>query len=73
MRLIKYTLVSIFSLFALSIYSQIPTDVPNPRDDRSVDFSEPANIVIFIVLPLLVVVFLLIWRSKNRKDKSAQR
>lgn len=59
----------IFSLFLPSfLFAQIPTDVPHPDNNPPVDFSEPANIVIFIILPILAIVFFFIWRSKRKKE-----
>lgn len=68
MKFLKYLVASFLSLLGLSLYSQIPTEVPKPQDNSPVDFSEPTNIIIFIVLPLLVVVFVIIWRNKKRKN-----
>lgn len=72
MKLLKYTLASFFSILGMVGYSQIPRDVPNPQDNYPVDFTDPANIIILVILPLLVVVFVIIWRNKKRKDKTQQ-
>lgn len=50
-------------------YPQIPTHSPKP-DQTAVDFSQPINIVLFIILPLILVVLYLVWRKKNRKNDS---
>lgn len=73
MRIPNYMLVSIFCLFGLNLYSQIPTEVPKPQDNTPVDFSEPVNIIFFIVLPLAAIVFVIIWYNKKRKDKTLQK
>lgn len=67
MKHLKYILASIYSIAGLCVYAQIPRDVPNPQDNNPVDFTDPANIIILIILPLLVVVFVLIWRNKKKK------
>jgi len=72
MRLIKYTLASIFGLFGWVAHSQIPTDVPNPSNNTAVDFSEPANIIVFIVLPVVIAIFILLWYRQKQKDKTEQ-
>ncbi len=69
----NYTIASIFSLFGLNMYSQIPTEVPKPQDNSPVDFSEPVNIILFIVLPILVIIFVIIWRNKKQNDKAKQQ
>lgn len=73
MKSLIYIFVSLFSLLNLAAYSQIPTEVPKPQDNSPVDFSEPVNIILFIVLPILVVVFVLIWRGKKQKDQTEQQ
>lgn len=73
MKFLKYTLASLFSLFGLNIYSQIPTEVPKPQDNTPVDFSDPVNILFFIILPVVVVIFVIIWRNKKRKDEVLQK
>jgi len=73
MKILKYFSVSLFCLFALNLYSQIPTDVPNPQNNTPVDFSKPANIIILIVLPVVIVIFTIIWYNKKRKDKELQK
>ncbi len=73
MKILKNIFVSLFSLFGLNLYSQIPTDVPNPQNNPPVDFSQPANIVIFIVLPVVILIFAIIWYNKKRKDKQVQK
>lgn len=71
MKNLKYILAFLFLVVGLRIYAQSPTHVPKP--DRSpVDFSQLANIVLFIILPLLIVVFYFMWRNKKRKDETEQ-
>ncbi len=73
MKFLKYSLASLFSLFGLNVFSQIPTEVPKPQDNSPVDFSEPVNIILFIILPLAVVVLVIIWRNKRQKDETVQK
>lgn len=65
----KYLIASLCGTLGLSAYSQIPKEVPKPQNNSPVDFSEPANIILFIVLPILVIILVIIWRNKKRKDK----
>jgi heme/copper-type cytochrome/quinol oxidase subunit 2 len=57
------------TLFLLSTiaFAQIPTDVPKPQDNPPLDLTDPANIIIFIVLPLCVILLYFIWRGKQKK------
>jgi hypothetical protein len=49
-----------------SVVAQIPQDIPNQSDP--VDFSDPLNIVLYIVLPVLMILVYILWRrsKKNR-------
>lgn len=55
------------TLFAVSTMSaQKPTEVPKPSD-KPIDLSNPADIIIYIVLPLVAVLFFFIWKMKRKK------
>jgi uncharacterized membrane protein len=43
------------------------------RDDVPVDFSNPWNIVLYIVFPLLLVIFYLYWSKTKRKEREENR
>lgn len=47
---------------------QLPTDLPNPDDNTPIDFSNPADIIIYVVLPIICVILYFIWRN-SRKPK----
>lgn len=59
-------LISLFSSIALN--AQKPTEVPKPSD-KPIDLSNPADIIIYIVLPLCAVLFFFIWRGKKNKSR----
>ncbi|GAL61784.1 hypothetical protein JCM19300_1607 [Algibacter lectus] len=42
---------------------------PNPDDNQPLDLSDPFELIVFIVLPVLAVFFYILWRKK-RKDKN---
>jgi hypothetical protein len=46
---------------------QIPREVPHPDNNTPIDFSNPADIIIYIVLPVIIVIFFLIWKTKRKK------
>lgn len=55
------------TLFAVSTMSaQKPTEVPKPSD-KPIDLTNPADIIIYIVLPLVAVLFSFIWKMKRKK------
>ncbi|KJJ38181.1 FeoB-associated Cys-rich membrane protein [Aequorivita vladivostokensis] len=63
----KFLFFAFQLIFALG-YAQKPTEVPKPSE-RPIDITDPADIIIYIILPLCAVVFFLIWRSKRKKRK----
>ncbi len=67
----KKTIPLIMGLFfSLVIYSQKPTDVPKPSE-KPIDLTNPADIIIYIILPFCVVLLVFIWRrSKKSKKRS---
>lgn len=51
-----------------NLYAQKPTEVPKPSE-KPIDLSNPADIVIYIVLPLCAIALVIIWNRKRKKDK----
>ncbi len=49
---------------------QLPPGTQNPDDNTAVDFRDPFDLVVFVILPVVLIVLYLIWRKKrkNRKD-----
>lgn len=51
------------------LFMQLPIGTPNPDDNKPIDFSEPFDVIVFIILPILFIIFYIIWRrNKNKKD-----
>ena len=49
--------------------AQIPEGVPHPDRNSPIDLSNPADVIIYIVLPVIATILFLIWRRKTlRKD-----
>ncbi len=62
------TLKNMLTLFNTLIL-QLPMGTPNPDDNQPLDLSDPFELIVFIVLPVLAVFFYILWRKK-RKDKN---
>jgi heme/copper-type cytochrome/quinol oxidase subunit 2 len=58
-------------MFSGAISAQQPTGVPGPNSEP-IDLSNPADIIIYIVLPLCAVLLYFVWR-KNRRNKGNQK
>jgi hypothetical protein len=50
------------------ILAQRPSLQPN-SDGEPVDFTEPKNIFIFVVLPTVIVILYLLYRREQKKDQ----
>ena len=46
---------------------QIPTGVPHPDDNTPLDLSNPADVIIYIVLPVIAFGLFFYWRWKRKK------
>ncbi|MEP5254253.1 MAG: adenylosuccinate synthetase [Winogradskyella arenosi] len=52
----------------LPIFIQTPTAAPTPGSSSPIDFNSTFDIIVFIVLPILMIVFYFIWKQqKNNK------
>ena len=70
MMLQKNILAGIVTLFSgFLVYAQKPTMAPK-GDHEPIDFSQPENIIIYIVLPIVFVVLYFLWRSKKKNEKN---
>lgn len=48
--------------------AQIPFEVPKPSNNTPIDLSNPADLVIYVVLPIIVVILAIIsWRYKKKR------
>mgnify|MGYP006188934655 CR=1 FL=1 len=64
----KNRLTALFTLLFLSTvaFAQIPTEVPKPSEEP-IDLSNPADVIIYIILPLSMILFFFLWRKKRKK------
>lgn len=57
-----------FYIASMAVYGQKPTEVPKPSE-KPIDVTNPADIIIYIVLPLCVILLFFVWREKQKKNK----
>lgn len=62
------TVLILALLYSFSIWAQKPTEVPKPSEEP-IDLSNPADIIIYIVLPICAILFFIIWKRKQKKQK----
>jgi len=66
-----FLLLSFFYiLFSPSVVGQVPQGIP--KGNGPIDFSSTANIVIYIVLPIIVVAGFIFWRMANKKKREEE-
>lgn len=63
---IKYAVLFFFTPF---LYAQKPTHSPNPQDNTPIDFNNLFDVIVFIVLPILMFIFYIIWRKQVKKNR----
>lgn len=47
---------------------QIPSELPHPDDNSPLDLSNPADIIIYIILPVVAFGLFFIWRWKRKRE-----
>ncbi|HAT66937.1 MAG TPA: adenylosuccinate synthetase [Flavobacteriaceae bacterium] len=52
---------------------QIPTEVPNPSNNTPIDLSNIFDVLLFIVAPLLLVVFYFLLRKKGKENADSKK
>jgi len=67
-RLLTFLIILFCGLLSHFTYAQKQPGIPQPRGP--VNLSEPANVVMFIILPALVIIGFFFWRAavKRRQD-----
>jgi len=66
MNFLKNAQFVVLALIVTTGYSQKPTEVPKPSE-KPIDLANPADIIIYIVLPLCAILFFFIWREKKKR------
>lgn len=50
------------------VFTQVSQDVPNNTDNAPLDLSSTADVIIYIVLPLICVFLYFLWRRYKKKE-----
>jgi len=67
MRHYFYTSISLLLFFGTSLYAQIPSEVPKPSNNSPIDLTKTADIILYIVMPLLILLLLVLRIRKGKK------
>ncbi len=64
----KYLLfIAAILFFCSNTLAQLPTHSPNPDNNSPIDLSETADILIYIVMPVLILLLLVLRLRKRKK------
>lgn len=48
---------------------QLPIGSQNPDDNDPIDFTSTFDVVVYIILPVLMIIFYILWRRRKKRDK----
>jgi len=48
---------------------QIPTEVPHPDNNTPLDFSDPFELIVYIIIPVVMLLFYFFLRKKKKQRK----
>ncbi|NND64202.1 MAG: adenylosuccinate synthetase [Flavobacteriaceae bacterium] len=52
---------------------QIPSEVPKPDNNTPLDFSNPFEVIVYIVIPIaLLILYILLRKRRRAKNKSIE-
>ena len=68
MKYLKISLAAIFLIFSFVGHAQKATEANRPQDSP-VDFGNPTNVILLIVIPIAFFILYLIWRNVQKKDR----
>jgi len=49
---------------------QIPTEVPHPDNNTPLDFSNPFELIVYIIIPVAMLLFYFFLRKKRKQKKN---
>lgn len=62
-----YLFTSMFLVLVSTMFAQIPSELPNPDDNKPIDITNPADLILYIILPLVVILLVIIKFRKKKK------
>lgn len=48
---------------------QLPIGSRNPDDNDPIDLTSTFDVIVYIVLPVLMIIFYILWRRRKKGDK----
>ncbi len=59
------------SLLQLLLILQSPSATPNPGDNNSLDLSNPFDIVVYIIAPIAILIFYILYLKQKKKGDNS--
>ena len=53
----------------LLYFLQLPVGTRNPDDNSPIDITNPFDVIVYVILPLLMLVFYILWRRYKKQDR----
>lgn len=54
----------------LITFTQLPLGTRNPDDNSPIDFTSPFEVIVYIILPILIAIFYIIWRRQKKQRRN---
>jgi hypothetical protein len=52
------------------LLSQLPIGTRNPDDNSPIDLTSVFDVLVYIILPVLMIIFYILWRRKKKRDEN---
>lgn len=49
-------------------YIQIPTNAPHPDTNEPLDVSNPFELIVYVIIPVVLLLFYFLLRKRNKND-----
>ncbi len=56
-------------LCALFTYAQTPRNVPKPQDNEPLTLNDPAEIIIYVAIPVAAIILYFVLKRKRKRDQ----
>ena len=66
----EYGLKPYFQIMSNNLYillNQLPPGTQNRDDNFPVDFKDPFEVIVFVILPMLIIIGYILWKRKRKK------
>ncbi len=56
----------------MTVFTQIPREVPHPDNNTPLDFSNPFEVIVYIVIPVLLLLLYFFLRKRRRNSANKE-